>query len=177
MPVLFGTSPDELLAARIIATYLAGAQLSAEATAPPHRGNRGEQLFKAAGCAACHSAPKGIEPDFQLTSTVPSLYGIASKWRASGLIAFLRQPLEMRPQGRMPDEHLSQDDATALADYLFSGLQPDKASTAPPPPVTEVAIGRAMAGFRRSRACLASHTFVGTDRGGRAAADGLAALL
>jgi cytochrome c553 len=152
MPVLFGTNPDELLAARIVATYLAGAQLSMEA-APPHRGNRGEQLFKAAGCAACHSAPKGIEPDFQLTSTVPSLYGIASKWTASGLIAFLRQPLEMRPQGRMPDEHLNNEDATALADYLFSGLQPDKASTAPPPPVTEAQLAgqwRALGGRERA---------------------------
>ena len=136
MPVVFGSSPEEVLSARIVATYLAGPQPPGDPKAPPHRGERGEQLFKAAGCAVCHSTPKGIEPDFQLTSTVPSLYGMASKWTPQGLIAFLHQPLELRPHGRMPDEHLTKDDATALADYLFSGLQPEKSTTAPPPPIT-----------------------------------------
>lgn len=123
MPALFGTTPADLRAARTIAAYLArGATATA---APPIPAKDGETLVNSAGCLACHAAPKAADADADLVSRVPTLDGLAAKWTRVGLAGFLRDPLDTRPHGRMPDFGLSPPQADSVAAFLLAGGRAD----------------------------------------------------
>ena len=64
----------------------------------------GRELYHSVGCVACHS-------------TVP-LVRLAEKYAAGQLAHFLRNPLDARPAGRMPDFHLSAQEAADLAAFV-----------------------------------------------------------
>lgn len=83
---------------------------------------RGEVLFHQAGCVACHDARRDdAEP--QATS-IP--IGVPSrKYTLDGLTRFLRDPLHIRPSGRMPNLNLSDSEARDVASYLLKDLQGD----------------------------------------------------
>ncbi|MCA8980492.1 MAG: hypothetical protein KDC14_10740, partial [Planctomycetes bacterium] len=49
---------------------------------------------------------------------------IAGKWRPAALSAFLRDPLESYPDGRMPSLNLSEEEADAIANYLSAHFGP-----------------------------------------------------
>jgi mono/diheme cytochrome c family protein len=81
---------------------------------------RGDVLFHQAGCVACHDARRD-EAEPQATS-IP--IGVPSrKYTLDGLTRFLRDPLHIRPSGRMPNLGLSDGEARDVASYLLKDLQ------------------------------------------------------
>jgi len=106
-----------------LAAYLAtrGAQTGggAEGAAAidPARAAEGGRLFAQLGCIGCH-----WRPDAPATADaferVP-LHHVAWKWQPAALVAFLRAPAALDPWIRMPDLHLSEAEAGALAAFLL----------------------------------------------------------
>lgn len=77
---------------------------------------RGEKLFHSIGCVACH-APINSESDISAGS-VP-LGPIADKYSLTSLMEFLKDPLKVRPSGRMPHFRLDDKQARDLASFFF----------------------------------------------------------
>ncbi len=77
---------------------------------------RGEQLFHEVGCAACHGSrkPKARPLPFAVPLGEP-----AKKYTAETLAAFLRDPHQARPSGRMPSLLLKDQEAIDIATYLL----------------------------------------------------------
>ncbi len=82
--------------------------------------SRGHGLFHSVGCVACHSPrdENGVEKPGD--SSV-ALGPVHEKYNLGGLIAFLKDPLEVRPSGRMPKTQLTHWEATDVASYLLAG--------------------------------------------------------
>ncbi len=88
---------------------------------------RGREVFHTVGCAACHSPRDDDSRELLPESSVP-LGAVPRKYNLDGLVAFLKNPLEFRPSGRMPDMRLSHAEAIDVASYLLSPPQVDVAS-------------------------------------------------
>ena len=82
----------------------------------------GQRLFVSRGCVACHRPPEsagtGAAPSPLSRSSVP-FPELESKYSFRSLTAFLREPHQSRPSGRMPDMRLSPQDAERIAHYLL----------------------------------------------------------
>ena len=79
---------------------------------------RGKELYHEAGCIACHSPRDDQGKELKREGDV-GLGHLAVKYQPEGLTAFLYQPRKVRPDGRMPDMNLTQDEAAALSAYLL----------------------------------------------------------
>ena len=116
--------------ARDIAAYLAtlGASPGSPET-PPSADSiaEGGRLFANLGCVGCHTLP-GNENWASTPRRVP-LRLVGSKWKPKALVAFLQEPDRHYAWIRMPNFHLSVDEAARLAAYLTS---PSKVALAPP---------------------------------------------
>ncbi|HEX3871468.1 MAG TPA: c-type cytochrome, partial [Pirellulales bacterium] len=77
---------------------------------------RGEKLFHQAGCVACHAPRKDDAP--ALSTSVP-LGDPGAKYSIPTLAKFLRDPLAVRPSGRMPNLNLTIDEGYDLAHYFL----------------------------------------------------------
>lgn len=122
--------------------------------------SRGRRLIRQAGCAGCHRLP-GSE---NWETSAPNLDGIAQKTHAEWLLAWLRDPLALQPTTRMPDFHLDEAEAEALAAFLW--LQPPQQSIDEIVPA-EVPRGDYDEGrtiFRTAR-CISCHTVDGRGNG------------
>lgn len=75
----------------------------------------GERLFHQSGCVACHMPQneKRVNP----ATSVP-LVGLSEKYSRGSLEAFLKDPIAVRPSGRMPHIDLGQNGWTDVAQYL-----------------------------------------------------------
>ncbi|WP_230253808.1 c-type cytochrome [Rhodopirellula halodulae] len=117
--------------------------------------NRGKELFHEVGCVACHAPDETVTPASNTVSTldrlldelttdeleemglasaarsVPSipLPNVAEKYTRQSLTHFLHSPSTVRPSGRMPDLHLTPDEAADITEYLFSNSQFNQQST------------------------------------------------
>lgn len=76
---------------------------------------QGELLFQSLGCVACHPLSETTNP------RPASLAHLPDKYQSRGLVAFLLDPQTSRPDFRMPDLQLSQNEAEHLAAYLMQG--------------------------------------------------------
>ena len=89
------------------------------ATEPePESVKRGAGLFHKIGCVACH-APE----DEAIEGSVP-LHRLGEKFTIASLVAFLEDPLAVRPGGRMPKFALTHAEAEDLASYLLRDANP-----------------------------------------------------
>lgn len=96
---------------------------------------QGEKLFHTVGCVACHqpiseppenpgeSKPKPgeeppMKPDIPKRPSIP-LGDLARKTTVEALTKFLRDPLHVRPSGRMPNLNLTAGEARLIASYLL----------------------------------------------------------
>jgi cytochrome c553 len=81
----------------------------------------GRDLYHRVGCVACHGSrsPSG-NPDKILPTSVP-LGNLKAKYTLGSLTAFLENPHQARPSGRMPGL-LSNQEARAIANYLLQGV-------------------------------------------------------
>jgi mono/diheme cytochrome c family protein len=77
---------------------------------------RGEKLFHTVGCVACHAPIRegAAAPPY----SVP-LGAVADKYSLNGLTAFLKDPLAVRPSGRMPNFKLDDKQTRDIASFFF----------------------------------------------------------
>lgn len=80
----------------------------------------GRKLFHTVGCVACHGAH---EPGAKNPPGVVPLGNPAEKYSVRSLTAFLRDPLQTRPAGRMPGLNLSQKEANAIASWFLKDVE------------------------------------------------------
>ncbi|WP_395745737.1 c-type cytochrome [Prosthecobacter sp.] len=96
---------------------------------------RGKELYHKVGCVACHEPAKDVRPpkvaaDAEVekpgNASVP--IALADAYDFTALSHFLKNPLAMRPAGRMPDLRLSAQEASDIAAYLHIGRIAEKAT-------------------------------------------------
>jgi mono/diheme cytochrome c family protein len=99
----------------------------ARKTHPQSTAALGEQLFRAFNCAACHRHAF-IQPREQ---AAPALASEGMRVQKTWLESYLRYPVALRRAGynpgdgsRMPDFHLAEDEARAVADELMRQRTP-----------------------------------------------------
>jgi cbb3-type cytochrome oxidase cytochrome c subunit len=103
----------------------------------PAQAEAGGRLFAQLGCIGCHVRPDreaepGGEPDGR-APRIP-LRRVAWKWQPAALVRFLKKPTADDPWIRMPDLHLEDAEATALASFLLTRSPANPANSAPPTP-------------------------------------------
>ncbi len=82
---------------------------------------KGIELFEGLGCHGCHET-KGFGED--LNSMIgPDLTEIGSKVNPGWLLEWLKDPKHLRPSTRMPNFRLGEDDAMAIASYLWQNSE------------------------------------------------------
>jgi mono/diheme cytochrome c family protein len=84
---------------------------------------RGEELYNKIGCTICH----GPYASATSSSTSVPLPKLSDKYILEGLIQFLKNPHAIRPSGRMPALHLSDEESRDIANYLLQDLKHDAA--------------------------------------------------
>ena len=77
---------------------------------------RGRKLFHTIGCVACH-AP--IKDEVEAPANSVPLGAIADKYSLTSLASFLKNPLAVRPSGRMPNFKLDDKQANDIASFFF----------------------------------------------------------
>ena len=77
---------------------------------------RGERLFHTIGCVACH-AP--IRDGVKVPPNSVPLGAVADKYSLTSLTEFVKNPLKVRPSGRMPNFKLDDKQARDIASFFF----------------------------------------------------------
>ncbi len=129
MPNLFeGMDADEKKAkVEALANFLA-----ATGTPPQVRPDRkglspGRDLFAKAGCVACHGTRDAKGDQEKLFANSVPLGNLKAKYSLGSLKAFLENPHQTRPSGRMPGL-LNAKESGDVANYLMQGTDPTAAS-------------------------------------------------
>lgn len=81
---------------------------------------RGERLYHRVGCTACHNPRDGQTMDLPTSAPLPDL---GKKYTAGSLAAFLKDPLKVRPSGRMPAFPLKDEEFRDLAQYFLQDVK------------------------------------------------------
>ena len=76
----------------------------------------GQRLFEQVGCTGCHLV-KGYD---NIPKIAPSLRKISAKVDPGWMVRWIENPHKFRPRTRMPNFDLKQDDAVAIASYVWS---------------------------------------------------------
>ena len=76
----------------------------------------GQRLFEQVGCTGCHLV-KGYE---NIPKIAPSLLKISAKVDPNWMVRWIENPHKFRPRTRMPNFDLKQEDAIAIASYVWS---------------------------------------------------------
>lgn len=79
----------------------------------------GKRLFERKGCFGCHET-RGFE---KYSRIAPPLTQIGTKVNYSWIVKWLQNPRGTQENSRMPDYAFNQEDATAIADFLFGFSQ------------------------------------------------------
>jgi len=91
---------------------------------PPGDVARGEKLVNSVGCMGCHVVDQKLtelEPrDRGPRSQGPMLHGAGSKYDAGWLYAWLKDPAQHRPDTRMPNLRLSNQEAADITAFLMA---------------------------------------------------------
>lgn len=86
---------------------------------------RGRELFHTIGCVACHAPdtefqpPEGRPAAKEFTHRSLDLTKLGEKYVLTSLAEFLRDPMKVYPDGRMPRFTLAEEDISDLAAYLL----------------------------------------------------------
>jgi fibro-slime domain-containing protein len=118
--VLAGLEPAARAAAVERLTHFLASQASRPFVISGPEGSavaQGEVLFHSAGCIACHAPRRNLTDELARTS-VP-LGTLEDKYSIGSLTAFLNDPLQVRPAGRMPHLPLGENQASYIAQYLL----------------------------------------------------------
>ncbi len=118
MPDLFAGLDDDKRAKQVTALthFLAQTGSVADAMGDSAAVGRGQKLFHSIGCIACHAPIQdGVEAP---ANSVP-LGAIADKYSLTSLTTFLKNPLTVRPSGRMPNFKLDDKQSRDIASFFF----------------------------------------------------------
>jgi cytochrome c2 len=163
-----GTSMPHLLPAQdvdAVLHYLATLKVAAPKGKGARHVNagRGRDLFHTIGCVACHAPdaefrpPEGAPASGDFTHASVAFPVLGKKYVLSSLADFIREPLKVRPDGRMPQMAMEAQDATDLAGYLlnYEGSDGQIAPTVPPFRVDKALAerGRSIVAAARCAAC------------------------
>ncbi len=133
MPGLFAGEEGDAAKVEAIVEYLSSLK-QAPPKMPVGDGAHGKQLYHQVGCVACHEPgtdfrPEKVPADMEVekpgNASVP--IALADVYDVDSLAYFLKNPLHLRPSGRMPDMRLTDQEAADIAAYLHVGRQPEKA--------------------------------------------------
>lgn len=122
MPDVFGERSAE--EQEKIATELSAYLLSLKSEAvkpfslPKDKAAEGKKLFHEIGCVVCHG-PQDESPAAKALTGQVGLGHVSKKYQSAGLADFLHEPLKVRPDGRMPDMHLSRSESELLAAFMI----------------------------------------------------------
>ncbi len=122
MPDVFNALSEDERKANITALlhFLSKTGAVQEAMTDSASAARGEKLFHQIGCVACHSPIKpGVAP---VPNSIP-VGNVAGKYTLPSLIAFLKNPLDARPAGRMPSLNLDDKQARDIASFFFKDVK------------------------------------------------------
>jgi mono/diheme cytochrome c family protein len=143
--------------ARDIASYLSeqpGADIDADAVELDDADiARGRQRMEELECASCHRL--GGAPFAKLAGAgerretrvavmlAPDLRHVRERWQPAALVRWIRDPLAMKPDTKMPQTPMSADDARDIAAYLLRGelQEPEPRSVPSLPPLLERRVG------------------------------------
>jgi len=119
---------------------------------------KGIELFEGLGCFGCHET-KGFGED-RNSMIGPDLTEIGSKVNPGWLLEWLKNPKHFRPSTRMPDFRLEDDEAMAIASYLWQnseGFEPGEPKEFDDETIDEGAY------LYESIGCLACHSEIEED--------------
>lgn len=120
MPDVLSNRPDERAQqVEALVHFLASTGTVADTAPDPSAVRRGRNLFHSVGCTACHNP---VEDAVDLPSSAP-LPDLGRKYTAASLAAFLKDPLKIRPSGRMPDFPLKDEEFRDLAQYFLKDVR------------------------------------------------------
>jgi len=122
MPALFAGDPEKDSKVEALIHFLAGTGSLRQTRSDLKATIRGKDTYAKIGCAACHG-PRDLfgESTKQSSGFVP-LGDVKGKYTIPALAAFLANPLQTRPAGRMP-HLLKPSEATDVANYLLQGIK------------------------------------------------------
>lgn len=125
MPKLFHGA-DAQANSEAIAAYLSslGGEVPASKTG---EAEVGKALYEKLLCSACHNPPDGTEN----LPTKVSQKQVKAKFKPGALAAFLQKPAEHFAWIRMPDFHLSAEEASNLSAFLLAHADASDDKTAP----------------------------------------------
>lgn len=103
-----------------IVHYLASTGQLSHAAPAATSVKRGERTFHEVGCVACHGSPTD---DTQSLATSVPLGPLEQKYSIPALAQFLKDPLHVRPSGRMPALNLTDQETRDVASYLLKDIQ------------------------------------------------------
>ncbi len=132
MPDVLGHLPEEDRrdAAVALGAWLETTGQVVDRHPSPKAVQAGRVLYRQVGCVACHGP---LDPDADRPVGSVPLGELGAKYTVPGLGAFLFEPHQARPSGRMPGLRLTRDAATAVASALLAGqvarTQPNLAYT------------------------------------------------
>ena len=123
MPNLFANDPERDAKVESLVHFLASTGTVKHARPDLKAVLRGRDTFAKVGCAACHG-PRDVaaEPTKATFAFAVPLGDLKGKYTLPGLAAFLSNPLQTRPAGRMP-HLLKANEAADVANYLLQGTR------------------------------------------------------
>jgi cytochrome c553 len=125
---------------------------------------RGGELFHTMGCVACHAPgkdftpPDGMPKAADFTHRSVAFPNLAEKHVLSSLAEFIRDPLKVRADGRMPKTAMDEQDAVDIAGWLLN-YEGSDGQIAPKIPAfkTDAALAERGRGLVASLRCAACH--------------------
>jgi mono/diheme cytochrome c family protein len=122
MPDVIATLPEADRAASVEALvhFLASTGSVSDAHPDKNSAKKGEATFHKAGCVACHPALDGKMADLATSVPLPDL---GRKYSVPSLVAFLKDPLKVRPSGRMPALGLKDEEYRDIAQHFVKGVE------------------------------------------------------
>ena len=123
MPDLFAGDPDKAAKIEALVHFLAGTGTLKHERPDIKGAVAGWNIYSKVGCFACHG-PRDLagQPAKDLPPYIVPLGDLKAKYSITSLTAFLENPLQTRPSGRMPHLLVAKD-AHDVANYLLQGIK------------------------------------------------------